>query len=429
MWSAIAIGDLDGDGSKEMVFGTLSINAPGSGQDLMAFRANGTEWMDGDSNPATLGVFKVMGANFNLGTPALADLLGNGQKDIVYGGFDGKLYAWRPNGTDVPGFPINLSASMTGSVAVGKLDGSSNPPSIVIAASNDSLYVIHANGSRRAGFPVGVVASGNNRSSSPALADMNNDGFLDIVFAGNDGTIEVFDRNGTPLAPWLNARYSNLYSYATESSPVVADINGDGFNDVVIGDENGFLSALSGADGQMLPGFPIQLGAAATGAPAVCDCDGDGKTEIATMDYGRMLWMFDYDFPFSPNGPPPWPQFHHDAERTGDASTPILLDAGGPASAPRVVQLAAPRPNPARGGSIEIEWGVPAGDQGAHSELAVFDLAGRRVRALAQGPAQAGSRRVRWDLKDERGTPARSGVYFLRLVVGPRSLSRKLVIL
>jgi len=42
---------------------------------------------------------------------------------------------------------------------------------------------------------------------------------------------------------------------------VVADINGDSFNDVVMGGEDGQLTALSGADGSVLPGFPIQLAA------------------------------------------------------------------------------------------------------------------------------------------------------------------------
>src|SRR5262249_61203793 len=131
--------------------------------------------------------------------------------------------------------------------------------------------------------------------------------------------------------PWSAAsRFSTLTSEATVESPVVADINGDGVNDVVIGDESGAIAALSGATGTMLPGFPIQLAAEASGTAGLCDCDGDGLTEIGATDFGGTVHMWDYDFPFSPSGPPPWPQFQHDARRTGTTEAQVSLVTVGP---------------------------------------------------------------------------------------------------
>ena len=63
----MAVADLQGDGLKELVVGS-------NGYDIYALRANGAELMDGDSNPATLGVFKHTGAMYNYGSPALAPL-------------------------------------------------------------------------------------------------------------------------------------------------------------------------------------------------------------------------------------------------------------------------------------------------------------------------------------------------------------------
>jgi Peptidase family C25/FG-GAP-like repeat/Propeptide_C25 len=422
MWSSVAVGDLDGDGHKELVFAGLS-------HALYVFRANGTEWMDGDSNPSTTGVFKLLTSGYNPGTPALADLEGTGMKDIVYGGGDGYLYAWRPDGSNVPGFPVNLNAAVNGSVAIGRLDGPGSPYSIVVPATDNSIRVIRANGTVRTGFPVFLPTGGTAKTPSPAIADMNGDGFPDIVYASTNGRIYVFDRNGATVAPWANAPFSTLTSGAAQASPVVADINGDGMNDVIVGDEAGYLAALSGATGKMLPGFPIELGAEATGTPAVCDCDGDGKTEIVDVDYGGTVRMWDYDMPYSPGGPAPWPQFQHDAERSGTSDTPpsTAVDPT-PVTAPVTLELAAPHPNPAHG-AVQIGFAIPAGQNGTPLDLAVFDIAGRRVRTLVHGPARTGRVVVSWDLREDSGGLAASGVYLVQLRAGSHVLTRKTIAL
>jgi hypothetical protein len=422
IWSSVAVGDLDANGRLEMVFASL-------GGKIYAFRHTGAEWMDGDSNPGTNGVFKALGSTFNPGTPALASLLGNGQLAIVYGSIDGNLYAWKHDGTNVPGFPVAIGGVL-GSVAVGKIDGAGGPVSIVVPVAYNSIHVRYADGTNHPGFPVSVPTAGSGQASSPALADMNNDGKLDIVAASTDGRIYVFDHNGAPVAPWSAAsRYSVLTGDATLAGPAVADIDGDGKNDVVVGDEEGFLAALSGATGTMLPGFPIKLAAEASGTPALCDCDGDGMTEIVAVDYGGTVHMWDYDFPFSPGGPAPWPQFHHDARRTGSSEPTSVVGADPPAAImPLVLELGLPHPNPAHD-ALQLEFGVPVEQNGAALELAVYDLAGRRVRTIVQGVARGGRNEAGWDMRDARGARAPGGVYLVRLIAGGRALTRKVVVL
>ncbi len=229
------------------------------------------------------------------------------------------------------------------------------------------------------------------------------------------------------MFPWNNIRYSTMTAGASESSPVVADITGDGKADVVMGDETGNLSAIDGATGAMLAGFPIQLEAEVKGPAALCDCDGDGMTEIVVAGWDRNIYMWDYDHPFSPGGPPPWPQFHHDAERTGNYATPILLDAGGAGGAPLALEFGSPWPNPAHA-SMRLQWGVPRDQAGAPYEVAVFDLTGRRVQTVERGTASAGRFSTAWNLRDAGGAPVGNGVYFLRIQVGAQSASRKLVV-
>jgi flagellar hook assembly protein FlgD len=47
--------------------------------------------------------------------------------------------------------------------------------------------------------------------------------------------------------------------------------------------------------------------------------------------------------------------------------------------------------------------------------LEVFDVSGRHVRTLADGPVGAGEHFASWDGRDEKGHTVASGVYFARI--------------
>ena len=73
-------------------------------------------------------------------------------------------------------------------------------------------------------------------------------------------------------------------------------------------------------------------------------------------------------------------------------------------------------------------------DDASHSgralvTLEIFDVAGRRVSVLADGFREAGSYSVSWDGTGSGGGTTASGIYFIRLTVGSRSFSRKIVLL
>jgi flagellar hook assembly protein FlgD len=62
-------------------------------------------------------------------------------------------------------------------------------------------------------------------------------------------------------------------------------------------------------------------------------------------------------------------------------------------------------------------------------EIAIFDVLGRRLRILADGPFAAGSHRLRWDGHDAGGAEVASGTYFYRLNSEDHSLSRPMTLL
>ena len=82
-----------------------------------------------------------------------------------------------------------------------------------------------------------------------------------------------------------------------------------------------------------------------------------------------------------------------------------------PTDAPLAFALGAPRPNPAEG-PVEIGLALPAR---GHVTADVVAVDGRRVARLASGVLPEGRHTLRWDGRDDRGSRAAPGVYFLRV--------------
>ncbi len=74
-----------------------------------------------------------------------------------------------------------------------------------------------------------------------------------------------------------------------------------------------------------------------------------------------------------------------------------------------------------------IRYDVPS--NGARVAITIFDVAGRRVRALVDGARPAGQQRVSWDGRDDAGRTVASGVYFYRMSSGSFTQTRKMVLL
>lgn len=95
-------------------------------------------------------------------------------------------------------------------------------------------------------------------------------------------------------------------------------------------------------------------------------------------------------------------------------------DAPGTADLPGTLGLRDNYPNPFNP-ATEIDFELP---EAAEVRLAVYDLAGREVAVLTEGPLEAGAHRVAFEAG---GLP--SGTYMYRLVTPGGTLSRKMVLL
>jgi hypothetical protein len=257
-----------------------------------------------------------------------------------------------------------------------------------------------------------------------ALADFDGDGRLELVAASTGGTTDegslyVFDWQGNVRPGWP----VDLHT-ASESSPIVGDLDGDGALEIVYGGESGVLYGLR-ADGSMQPGFPIRLGAEVRATPMLTDADGDSHTDLVFAGWDQQVYVWSFPGLFVRQRMP-WPAFKGNLLRNGVYQYREPTDTEDATVTPRRTVLYPNVPNPFNP-STQLQFDV-AGGATQPVRLAIYDARGRLVRTLVQRALAPGRYAERWDGRDDHGHAQPSGVYFSRLVTLDQSATRKLVL-
>jgi hypothetical protein len=110
---------------------------------------------------------------------------------------------------------------------------------------------------------------------------------------------------------------------------------------------------------------------------------------------------------------------------SGFAVDTLAISGVGDAALPQAFALRGNSPNPFSG-STRIIYDVP---RPGPVSLAVFDVAGRRVRSLVGQVVLAGRHQVVWDAHDDGGRPVPAGLYYLRMSAGAYHGARKALLL
>jgi hypothetical protein len=139
-------------------------------------------------------------------------------------------------------------------------------PEIVVASYFPSeLHVIEGDGSG-----VRWSVSGIAFNSGAAGADLDGDGWSEVIAVDDALRVVAFDAAGAPR--WRSEALVGAVTWGLQ--PLVADLYGDGAPEVIVADR-----VLSGADGAIVARLSA-VSAAAWWAPTVADIDGDGVQEI-----------------------------------------------------------------------------------------------------------------------------------------------------
>ncbi|MCC6215155.1 MAG: VCBS repeat-containing protein [Polyangiaceae bacterium] len=273
-----------------------------------------------------------------LGSPAVADLDGDGSMEIIAPRGEA-LLVWNADGTlrrKVDGFAGRIWASPVVADFLGdaRLE--------IGVASRDTVTLLDADGDPLPGFPV----TWRDELRSLAAGDVDGDGSLDLIAALADGgpsdVVNAWRANGSPVAGFPpNASGASGCEQAGGASAcylagcydqnlAVGDLDGDGRHDVVAPHDNAYASfhrgtgeafdAASGFAQSKAPGvrYLHELAEARQGwaededtalqahftntAPALADLDGDGASEIVLVasvqnaaqserEWGVAVWV------------------------------------------------------------------------------------------------------------------------------------------
>jgi len=241
--TSFALGDLDGDGDVDILVGDSFFGAPG----ISVLKNNGDQTFTAPvyySLPINQVVGEVALSDFDSDGDLDAFATIRGDFDQML-----KIMVWRNNGNGTFSAPVEfVTGQGPAGIVIADFTGDGKPDVITANYGGSSISILRHNGLIRnsAGFLAPVTFSTANHAEKIAAADVNGDGMLDVVVGGQVGT--GFDAT---LAVMINAGNGNFAApVAYDAAPgarfdstavALADLDNDGDVDLIGGGdyENG----------------------------------------------------------------------------------------------------------------------------------------------------------------------------------------------
>jgi hypothetical protein len=295
----ISLGDVDGDGDLDF--------ARASGKARYLTNENGSfeggEWWN--AAPAR-DVTEVTWADIDLDGDI--DLITGGTKYTfnpkvdIYLNENGSLGKWMENGTQwVPNYPQFESAdsSSVHDIELAHLSNDDYPDMIVTSHEGYvDIYINYGSGFSAAsnashcGSSVQCIGYDgsyaiDNYIQDVDVSDFDNDGDLDIFLAHQSGVALLVNDISTNGSIWKSTTF-NLSNISSASNVALGDLNGDGWEDIVVGSTIGVLRAFYSDLGSFEHGSDWQSEeGGSSGGLELADLDGDGDFDLISGFQGQ----------------------------------------------------------------------------------------------------------------------------------------------
>jgi len=429
IWSSPTISDLNNDGIYEIIISSKD-------QYLYVLNAQAELLMSYNAN------------QYLLGTPAIGNIDLDSDLEIIFGGYStqGKIFAINLDGTDVSGFPITINEKIQRGVALADLN-QNNLSDIIFGTDSENIYALYDNGEiaftvevggdirsapsvikmgdehlilagSRDDYLYGVTElgqikfayyTGDKVDSSPIVLEHNNE--VIIFFGSSNGNLYAIDTNGQNITGFpINIGAS------IESSPSIADFNGDGIPEIIVSSVSNDLKVYN-LDGTEYTQIPIIFEFPFSGHPVIDDIDLDGDLEIFVGTTNGMMGIDIKDINGKTEGY--WNQFRNNLNRNGHIESEQLLDNTNPDILSEFI-LFNPHPNPFNP-STSIRYYVPEASQ---VQISIHDIMGRKVEVLENKFMNTGYHSIEWE-----ASAISSGKYFVYLIADNIKLSQAITLI
>jgi hypothetical protein len=280
--AGIAIGDLSGNKKLDLVIVSSGDSEYGQGSEFSVLKGNG----NGTFKPA---VNYPLGDSYDLADQdvvALGDFTGKGHLDVAVAEGTGlEVFLNNGKGTFGPGTTYPTNGGYNFGITVGDFRGDGKVDIAIAEGSNAVVFLGNGDGTFQAAtfYPVG-----GNAAVGIGVGDFNGDGKLDLVVANwtcisnpNACTVSVLLGNG-------DGTFRPNVDYPAGAAPyflAVADLNGDGKLDLVVGQQadQPVNVLLGNGDGTFQPPTTYAAGYLDS-IITVADVNGDGIPDIIDGD-------------------------------------------------------------------------------------------------------------------------------------------------
>lgn len=347
MTCAPAIGDIDNDGIAEIIVATRMGN-PDDATKHKLFVYKNTD-ADDDKKPDLMWEKQIAYKNFN--GVVLSDLNDDGTLEIIVPNQWGNtIEVFDYLGNNFPGWPKTTGENPIDKKAVSMpvvVDLDNDGDKEIVIGLEGGIYIWNSDGTNYLSQnPINLNIPSGGRLDCPVIAaDIDNDGFFEILFMSirnTTGYIYAFEANGDLISGWANDNHSielsissqtwawppafvcgdidldgtlevavadadmlkvwnNLGELILEKSipllecqylqPLIADIDSDASDcEIIIPSNNGVIHAYK-LNGNSVLGWPLYFGST-TSIPLIADIDNDSKNEIIAAS-GSDIFVWD----------------------------------------------------------------------------------------------------------------------------------------